>query len=74
MGNKTESMQLVLKIQHISLLPQYIKIISMGVFLHALKNENVGIRKVKCIEDVICVKSMQFHLIGHGFHDKDKKT
>jgi hypothetical protein len=73
-GNKTESMQLVLKIQHISLLPQYIKIISMGVFLHALKNENVGIRKVKCIEDVICVKSMQFHLIGHGFHDKDKKT
>lgn len=76
MGNKTDGMQRVLKMQQISLLPQYsyIKIISRGVFLHALKYKNAGIRKVKCMEDVICVKSMQFHLIGHGFHDKDKKA
>lgn len=60
--------------QQISLLPQYIKTISRGVFLHALKYENAGTRKVKCMEDVICVKIMQFHLIGHGFHDKDKKS
>ena len=67
-------MQRVLQMQQISLLSQCLKIISRGIFLRALKYENAGIRKVKCMEDVICVKSMQFHLIGHGFHDKDKKS
>jgi hypothetical protein len=66
-------MQRVLKMQQISLLPQYIKRISRGVFLDALKYENAGHRKVKCMEDVIRVKSMQFHLTGHGFHEKGKK-
>jgi hypothetical protein len=33
--NRKEIMQLVLKMQLISLLPEYIKLISSGVFLHA---------------------------------------
>jgi hypothetical protein len=54
--------------------PLHIKSFSRGVFIHALKYENAGLRKVKCMEDVICVKSMQFHLIGQGFHKRDTKN
>jgi hypothetical protein len=57
--NKTELMKRVLKMQQISLLSKYIKLISRGVFLRVFIRAGVDLKEVKMVSLLLGIDAPQ---------------